>query len=134
VAQRQQQPRPWTGTERHHRDPLPRDESLPVEDVEGAIRQREIEPRRPHTRAKPVGIAEIARRNAVRQRQPVQPTGQQFVGLRRDRHRPAIRLEFAVARLRLDGETRAGHAVADRHDRYSRFCRAGAWRRADSGR
>jgi len=45
-----------------------------------------------------------------------------------------LRLEFAVARLRLDGETRAGHAVANRHDRYSRFCRAGAWRRADSGR
>ena len=38
------------------------------------------------------------------------------------------------SRLGLDEETRGGLAKADRHDRYSRFCRAGAWRRVDSGR
>jgi hypothetical protein len=84
------------------------------------IRQRAIAPRRPHASAKPEDITEMARRNTVRQRQPVQPTGQPFVVLRRDRHRPAIGLEFAVARLGLDDETRAG-PVTDRHDRYSRF-------------
>ena len=73
VAQRQQQPRPWIATERHHRDPLARDTALLVEDVADAIRQRKIEPRRPHGRAKPEGIAEMARRKTVRQRQPVQP-------------------------------------------------------------
>ena len=120
MAQRQQQPDPWTGTERHHRDPRPRDTGLPVENVEGAIRQRAIAPRRPHAGAKPEDITEMARRNTVRQRQPVQPTGQPFVVLRRDRHRPAIGLKFAVARLGLDDETRAGPGT-DRHDRYSRF-------------
>jgi hypothetical protein len=84
------------------------------------IRQRAIAPRRPHASAKPEDITEMARRNTVRQRQPVQPTGQPFVVLRRDRHRPAIGLKFAVARLGLDDETRAG-PVTDRHDRYSRF-------------
>jgi hypothetical protein len=85
----------------------------------------QIEARRPHPVTKPEDVGESPRRDAVPDREAMEPARQQFVGLRVKGDRPSVPNDILVSFADLDRE-----ALFAAHSRPSR---SRAPRRRDTG-
>ena len=125
LAQRQPKRRQRSLRHRHRRYRLGRNARPNAEPGREFVGKPHVEAGRPHAPTQPEHPGERPRRDAVRDREAIEPARQQFVGLRAEDGRPTIPNDIQVSFADLDGE-----AYFAAHSRRSR-CRTP--RRRDSG-